>query len=208
VCRERVAARVAWRAKMNAMSENSWGSITGLTSWAVGRWWHRRGAFAITLAAAGVALAFTAHRGTTAWHSLKAIQAQPTSSDLKPAPVTPGPAVAPLATDFTDTLAVFVSASDAMAIVHDAARRANVSVESTQARVQSATTVRLGHNDLSVAARGEYTAVKRWLGETMSRLPSATVSGLQLQRAAGANDLELRATLRVWSKPVAATEDR
>ena len=169
---------------------------------AVDRWPHGPGPGVLALLC-GVAAALTLIIfGSAAWRLQRPLVAERQVLAARQAaasghPVSAGPEVPP---DFVARLPTDTSSSEAVAALHDAARKAGTTVDSLRVTWAPASATQLGQIELGVDARGSYSALKRWVGETTHRLPAVTLAAVHMQRTAGLTEIEARLTLRCWSR--------
>jgi hypothetical protein len=99
-----------------------------------------------------------------------------------------------------------------VARVEDAARRTSATIRRVEVMPSSPTRQDLGRLQVNLTASGDYASLKQWLAQSMSRLPTATISQLRLERRDGAGttrgQLELVGVLTLWSSPQSIAVNR
>lgn len=171
-------------------------------AWALGpaAWWVWCAALGVAAVVAGFAL--------IAYQSIER-QVEFANQQLAIARTVAPPTAAPPpveARDFTHALA---SATPVVQVVEELRRsceRSDVVLASVQVRERPPSDEQLGRAELLLTLRGTYVNSKQVLKDATDRFSKLTVQRLRMRRVQGPADVEVTATLSLWSAPLAAAQ--
>ena len=112
---------------------------------------------------------------------------------------------APAPTDFAAQLSAAPPTQRIVEVLQRAAQQSSAQLDAVRVQEQAATPNRLARTDVSIELKAPYAAAKAVLGESMARLPSASMTRMQWRVDPGGALVQFSANVSVWGAPLQST---
>jgi hypothetical protein len=112
---------------------------------------------------------------------------------------------APAPADFAAQLNAVPSSQRIVEVLQQSAQFANAQLDAVRMQEHAALPGRLARTDVSIELKAPYAAAKGAIGESLARLPIATVSRMQWRADPVGTLVQVSANLSVWGAPLPST---